>query len=143
MRIPALMALSMALAGCGQSDPALTVTKATISASPNSAAIYAAIDNRGGEDRLTEIEIEGRVPISLHETTMIDGVMRMRPVEALDVPARGRLELRSGASHGMAMGKIAANPSGLPLTFRFERHAPITVRAAVTGPGGMKMEHQQ
>lgn len=136
------MALSIALAGCGQSDPALTVTNATISANPNSAAIYAAIDNRGGKDRLTGIEIEGGVPISLHETTMIDGVMRMRPAETFDIPASGRLELKSGASHGMAIGKFAS-PSGLPLTFRFERHAPITVRADVTGPSGMNMEHEQ
>lgn len=141
MRIPALVALFLALAGCGQSDPALTVTNAAVAAGPSSAAVYASIDNKGGADRLTGIEIDGRVPISLHETTMTEGVMRMRAVEVLDVPANSRLELKSGGAHGMAMGKIVANPPSIPITFRFEKHAPISVSATVTGPGGVPMEH--
>ena len=141
MRNTALLALVLALAGCGPADPALTISNATVSASPNSAAVYAAIHNNGGADRLTGIEVDGRVPISLHETTMTDGVMRMRAVEALDIPANGRLHLKSGGAHGMAMGQVSANPPNLPLTFRFARNAPISVSATVTGPGGMPMEH--
>ena len=141
MRFPALLALSLALAGCGQADPALTVTDATVSASPTSAAVYATSGNNGAADRLIGIEVDGRVPISLHETTMTDGVMRMRAVEALEVPANGRLELKSGGAHGMAMAQIADNPPQLQLRFRFEKHAPISVSATVTGPGGTPMEH--
>jgi copper(I)-binding protein len=132
----------MALIGCGQSDPALNVTNASVSASANSAAVYATIDNKGGADRLIGIEVDGRVPLSLHETTMTDGVMRMRAVDALDVPAGGRLELKSGGAHGMAEGQISASTPKLPLTFRFEKHAPISVSATVTVPGGMPMEHK-
>ncbi|WP_240913941.1 copper chaperone PCu(A)C [Sphingomonas sp. HDW15A] len=141
MRFLPIVSLSLALIGCAQPDPALDVTNATVAASANSAAVYATIDNKGGADRLTGIEVDGRVPISLHETTMTDGVMRMRPVEALDVPANGRLQLKSGGAHGMSVGQISADPPELPLTFRFERHAPISVSATVTGPGGMPMEH--
>jgi len=139
--MPILLALSLALVGCGEADPALTVTNVTVSVNPSSAAFYATIDNQGGADRLTGIEIDGRVPISLHETTMSDGVMRMRAVEDLDVPANGRLELKSGGAHGMAMGEVTANPPTIPLTFRFARNDPISVKATVTGPGGMPMEH--
>jgi len=139
--MPILLALSLALVGCGEADPALTVTNVTVSANPSSAAFYATIDNQGGADRLTGIEIDGRVPISLHETTMTDGVMRMRAVEAIDVPANGRLELKSGGAHGMAMGEVTANPPTIPLTFRFARNGPISVKATVTGPGGMPLEH--
>ena len=142
MRSMALFPLTLVLVGCGQADPALTVTNVTVSASPNSAAVYATIDNQGGADRLTKIEVDGRVPISLHETTMTDGVMRMRAVDALDVPANGRLQLKSGSAHGMATGEIVANPGRIPLTFRFARHAPISVSASVTGPGGVQMEHE-
>ena len=142
MRSLAFFPLTLVLVGCGQADPALTVTNVTVAAGPNSAAVYATIDNQGGADRLTKIEVDGRVPISLHDTTMTDGVMRMRAVEALDVPANGRLELKSGGAHGMAMGEITANPPSIPLTLRFASHAPITVRGTVTGPGGMPMEHR-
>ena len=143
MRTIAILAILIALASCGQADPALTITNATVSAAPNSAAIYATIGNKGGSDRLTGIQLEDRVPISLHETTMTDGVMRMRSVESLGIPANGKLELKSGGAHGMATGQIAAGAPTIPLTFRFARHSPITVRAEVTGPGGMKMEHQK
>lgn len=141
MRTPILLALSLALMGCGQADPALTVTNATIAASPNRAAIYATIRNRGGPDSLIAIEIDGRVPITLHETSMDGGVMRMRAVQQLDLPVEGTLELKSGGAHGMAMGEVTANSPSIPLTFRFARNAPITVNATVTGPGGMPMEH--
>jgi periplasmic copper chaperone A len=141
MRILSLLALSLAVVGCGQADPALTITNATVAAGPSSAAVYAKIENKGGADRLTGIEVDSRVPIGLHETTMTEGVMRMRAVEALDVPANGRLELKSGGAHGMTMGRIEADPPSLPLTFRFEKHAPIRIGATITGPGGMPMEH--
>ena len=125
-----------ALAAC-QAEPAITVTDATIAAGPRSAAVYATIVNAGGADRLVGIESDGRVPIGLHQTSIDGGVMRMRGVDALEVPANGKLELKSGGAHGMAMGRIEANPPVVPLTFRFERSAPVSVRAAVTGLGGM------
>lgn len=141
MRFPPLLALTLALAGCGEADPALTISNAKVAASPNSAAIYATISNRGGPDSLIAIEIDGRVPITLHETSVDDGVMRMRAVQQLDLPVEGTLELKSGGAHGMAMGEITADPPRIPLTFRFARHAPITVSATVTGPGGIPLEH--
>lgn len=130
--------VAMAVAGCQQPDPKLRIEGATIAAAPSSAAVYATIANDGGADRLTGIEIDGRVPISLHQSSNEGGVMRMRGVDSLDVPANGELALKSGGAHGMAMGRIEANPAVVPLTFRFERSASISVRASVIGPGGME-----
>ena len=142
MRFLVPLALAFILVGCGEADaePSLTITNATVSANPSSAAVYATIENRGGADRLTNIEIDRRVPITLHETTMDGGVMRMRAVDSLDISANGRLELKSGGAHGMAIGKVAANPPSIPLTFQFARSAPISVSATITGPGGTPLE---
>ncbi|WP_027072735.1 MULTISPECIES: copper chaperone PCu(A)C [unclassified Luteimonas] len=41
--------------------------------------------------------------VELHETTRVDGVSRMRHVEALDVPARGTVVLAPGGLHLMLM----------------------------------------
>lgn len=41
--------------------------------------------------------------VELHETTRVDGVSRMRHVEALDVPARGTVVLAPGGLHMMLM----------------------------------------
>lgn len=130
-------AFAATLSAC-QAQPSITITGATIAAGPSSAAVYATIANAGGADRLTGIEIGGRVPISLHLTSNEGGVMRMRGVDSLEVPANDNLELKSGGAHGMAMGRIEANPAIVPLTFRFARSAPVSVRAAVTGLGGME-----
>ena len=142
-KILGLIAASTFLAGCGQSDPQITVTDASVAATPNSAAVYATVDNKGGADSLVAIEIDGRVPIMLHETSMDGGVMRMRAVNELAVPANGRLELKSGGVHGMAMGALTADRAQVPLTFRFKRHEPIKVDAQLTGPGAMAMDPGQ
>ena len=136
-----VIAAAITLAGCGQSAPDINISNATISASANSAAIYATIRNRGGPDSLVAIEIDSRVPVTLHETTMDGDVMRMRAVKELELPVEGTLVLKSGGAHGMAMGTLTANPPRIPLTFRFARHAPIKVRATLIGPGGIPMEY--
>lgn len=135
MRLLLLIAAFPALAAC-QAEPAIKVTDATIAAGPRSAAVYATIINDGGADRLVGIEIDGRAPIGLHQTSNADGVMRMREVDSLEIPANGRLELESGGAHGMAMGPIQTDTPAVPLTFRFANSPPVSVRAAVTGPGG-------
>lgn len=140
MRALLPIACSMMVGAC-QGAPAVSVRDATLSAGPNSAAVYATIVNQGGADRLTGIEIDGRVPISLHVTSNDGGVMRMRAVDGLDVPAGGSLELKSGGAHGMAMGRIAAAGGQVPLTFRFEKSPALAVTARLTGPGGM--EHRR
>ena len=125
-----------ALAAC-QAEPAITINDATIAAGPRSAAVYATIVNQGGADRLTAIEAEGGVAIGLHLTSNDGGVVRMRSVDRLEVPGNGRLELKSGGAHGMAIGNLGADRP-VPLTFRFERSAPISVETTLTGPGGME-----
>lgn len=41
--------------------------------------------------------------VEIHETTVIDGVSRMRKLEALVVPARGSVRLERGGKHLMLM----------------------------------------
>lgn len=45
--------------------------------------------------------------VSLHETRMVDGVSRMRPVSELQVPANGAVELKPGGLHLMLMAPRA------------------------------------
>src|SRR5688572_19492555 len=109
MRRFLLLAAFLALAAC-QAKPEITVSNATIAAGPRSGAVYATIANRGAADRLTGITLDGRVPIGLHVTSNDQGVARMRDADSLAVPANGELQLKSGGAHGMAMGRIEADP---------------------------------
>lgn len=135
-RLLPLAAAAAALAAC-QSEPAIEVSNAIVAASPSSAAVYATIANDGAADQLIGIAIDGRGPIGLHQASNDGGVARMRPVDSLEVPAGGTLELKSGGAHGMAMGRIEASTPSVPLIFRFARSTPIRVSATLTGPGGV------
>ncbi|GHH51305.1 copper chaperone PCu(A)C [[Pseudomonas] boreopolis] len=58
--------------------------------------------------------------VSLHETTQVDGVSRMREVEALPLPAGGKAELRPGGLHLMLMQAKQPLREGerLPVAFK-------------------------
>lgn len=67
------------------------------------AALYLTLRSAGG-DALLEVEAVGADSASLHETSMEDGVMRMRPVTEIPIPAGGQAALRPGGLHGMLEG---------------------------------------
>src|SRR5688572_17132044 len=65
------------------------------------AAAYVTIQNKGGADLLTGVRTSiGQA--SLHETSMDDGIARMRPIhptEGMVVPSNGKLALAQGGAH--------------------------------------------
>jgi copper(I)-binding protein len=58
--------------------------------------------------------------VSLHETTQVEGVSRMRGVDALALPVGSKVELRPGGLHLMLMQATQPLREGerLPITFR-------------------------
>lgn len=71
--------------------------------------------------------------IEIHATSSKDGVLRMRPVERLPIPAGATVRLAPGGTHLMLMGLSAplAGGESLPVTLTFERAGAVTVRFAV------------
>ena len=110
---------------------------------------YLRIDNKEGTaDRLLGASAEVSASVELHSMTMEGDVMRMRRVEAIDVPAGGSVELKPGGLHLMFIGlkgplKVG---SSFPLTLRFERAGEVKTEAKVAprshdhdhGAGGHK-----
>jgi len=95
------------------------------------AAGYALILNRGATgDELLAASSPLAARIEIHETSMTDGVMRMREVEAVSLPAGGRVVLAPGGLHLMIMGVEQSLKAGdsLPITLRFRRAGEIEVR---------------
>lgn len=76
----------------------------------------------------------GFAEVSLHETTQVDGVNRMREVSAMALPAGGDVELRPGGLHLMLMQPVQPLRAGarLPLVFGLrdgrQIHAALEVR---------------
>jgi copper(I)-binding protein len=71
-------------------------------------------------------------------------VMRMRQVDAIDVPAGQAVELKPGSFHLMLMGLKAPLKAGdrFPLTLKFEKAGEVKVDVAVqTGPAAAEHKH--
>jgi len=72
--------------------------------------------------------------VEIHETTVgADNVMQMRPVEGIDVPAKGSVELKPGGYHIMLLDlkRDLAPGDSVDLTLTFESGASLTVTAEV------------
>ena len=101
-----------------------------------SAAAYFTITNRGGEDRLVSVSTAiGKA--SVHSTSMHGGIMRMRPVEALQVPANSTVALTPGATHVMisSLNQPLEVGQGIPLELDFKRSGKRRVTARVRPAG--------
>ena len=106
-----------------------------------SSAAYFSITNKGGEDELLSVSSPAG-DASLHSTSMESGVMRMRPLPGLAIPAGATVTLAPGGTHVMLMGLkqplVAGSSIRLDLRFRKsgERHVEAAVRpAGATGAG--------
>lgn len=97
-------------------------------------AAYFTIRNRGAKaDALTGFSsaLAGRV--ELHETKMDGGMMRMRPLTRLAVPARGSVAAEPGGVHLMLIDlkQPLAPGQRLPLRLQFARAGIIDVEVVV------------
>lgn len=71
--------------------------------------------------------------VEMHEMSMAGGMMRMRQVTGIDVPARGRIALAPASFHLMVFGLTKALEVGdvLPLTLTLQGGATLTLEARV------------
>ena len=144
---PALAALLLFSCASKKSEPPqISISdawsRATV-AGQSSAAAYLTVANTGdGDEKLLQVSTPIGQP-SLHSTTMDNGVMRMRPLASLDIPAHSTVDLKPGGTHIMIMGvkQPLAAGSSFPLTLKFdrsgERTVTVAVRPAASTGGGM------
>lgn len=95
------------------------------------AAGYALIFNRGtAAEELLAASSPLAASVEIHETSMAGGVMRMRELEAVSLPAGARVALAPGGLHLMIMGLDQSLKAGdsLPITLRFRQAGEIEVR---------------
>lgn len=96
------------------------------------------IDNHGTmPDRLISASSPAARTVELHTTIRDGDVMRMRPVDAIEVPAGGAVQLQPGALHAMLIGlqHPLAQGDEVPLTLVFERAGQVPIRLRVQSAG--------
>lgn len=119
---------------------AMPIPEASAEGAPMNTAAYLVLRNEGGTpDRLLGGVTAVASALELHESREEEGIMRMRPVEGIDLPPRGRVELRPGGLHLMLLGidRPLAEGDTVELELRFQRSGTLSVRAPVrfAGPG--------
>ena len=139
-RLPALLLSLSAIAAHAGDAP--VVSQAWARATPPGVevgAAYMVIEGGGRPDRLVGASSQRADMVELHDVTEVDGLARMRGIEALEIPARGRVELAPKGRHLMLMGLSAPLVAGqrFDVTLRFEVSGPqvvtVTVRPATDG----------
>ncbi|QYX56883.1 copper chaperone PCu(A)C [Roseovarius sp. SCSIO 43702] len=104
---------------------------------------YLVISNEGdAADRLLEVRAD--FPnVSIHKSEEVDGVMKMMPIEGLEVPAGGSVTLEPGGFHVMFMGLTEPLEAGseIPATLVFEKAGEVEVIFDVEERGEEGMDH--
>ncbi|AXE87124.1 copper chaperone PCu(A)C [Streptomyces sp. Go-475] len=137
-----VIAGALALAGCGGSDSGddggsggkaeLSVGAAYMPqpVSDEMAAGFLTVTNKGGAaDELTSVTSDIAGQVTVHETT--GGAMR--EVKSLEIPAHGRLVLKSGGDHLMfeQLKRKPKEGQTVSVELRFARSAPVKVEMPV------------
>ena len=135
----------------------LVITQAWARATPAGAKIgggFLTIENKGTvPDKLIGVSADGAGKIEVHEMTMNNGVMKMRPVEGgLTIEPGKTVKLAPGGLHLMMMDLKSPLKQGdkMPVTLEFEKAGKVAVTLdvegvgaqgpAASGGGGMKMK---
>lgn len=128
--------MMLLMSGCADQERGVQVQDAwaRAAASGGTSGAFALIVNDGSQvDRLTGAECSAARAVEIHETSMEGDIMRMRPIETLEIPAGGQVELTPGSYHIMLIDLQRDLQPGekLPLTLVFEQAGKIEVEAQV------------
>lgn len=119
--------------------------RATPGLARNGGAYFVAKNEGKDGDRIVGVTANVSARTELHTHINDNGVMRMRQVEGVDVPAGGEVVFRPGGYHIMFIGlhKPLKQGERFPVTLTFEKAGEKTVEVNVMAVGAMKggMKH--
>jgi periplasmic copper chaperone A len=113
-------------------------TRAIGAATPTAAGYMSLRNGGAAPDRLIGASSPRARSVEIHEMTMTDGVMRMRPLAGgIAIPPGGTAWLRPGGTHLMLIGPAGpfAQGENVPVTLRFEQAGEVTVDLEVAPAG--------
>jgi periplasmic copper chaperone A len=143
-----LLAAALALAASGApahdyKAGAITINHPWARATPQGASVgagYFSLTNTGTTpDRLVGGTAAAAEQVELHQMTMVDGVMRMRPVKnGIELAPGQTVEFKSGAFHLMMIDLKQPLQQGQRVkgTLTFEKAGTVDIEFAVEGIGG-------
>ena len=119
-------------------------SRATPGAARTGAAYVTVINNGKADDRILSVSSPVAEAAELHTMERDGDRMRMRPIEAIAVPAGGSAALKPGAEHVMLIGLHRPLKEGETFTINlvFEKHGTRAIDVHVAGVGAAgPMDH--
>jgi len=132
----AVTVISAAYAGGSEIEARHSWSRPTIAGRPG--VVYVTLNNQTARPALlTAIHTPVAGAAELHTSSMTDGVMRMRRVETLDIPAGGEVALTPGGYHIMLfdLDKPLKLGEEFPVTLVFRDAAPLEINVQVRKNG--------
>lgn len=102
--------------------------------SAKTAALYFTLTNKSDKPvAITSAFAKAAEKTEIHETTMVDGVAKMRPIPGLDIPAKGDIAFKPGGLHVMLFGLKEPLKAGdkVILNLSFENGEKLSVAVNV------------
>ena len=140
----ALMTAALPVSGALAGDMEIQNPWARASAGmAKTGAAFMDVKNNGAADRVIGVSADVSETAELHTHIRDGDVMKMRRVDAIDVPAGETVRLKPGGLHVMFMGLSAPLKEGetFPLTLTFEKAGDMTVEVEVREAGAMGPMH--
>lgn len=113
--------------------------RATPGLARNGGAYFTATNSGKQADRIVGVLSEMSARTEMHTHLSDNGIMRMRRVDGVDVPAGGKVTFRPGGYHIMFIGlhKPLRKGDSFPVTLIFAKAGKQTVNVKVMGVGAM------
>lgn len=104
----------------------------------NPSAVYFTITGGPEDVKLLAVLAPQAQRAEIHEATSDNGVVSMKQLTSVDVPAKSRVEFKSGGKHVMLWGinPIAIQAGTMPMTFVFSNNDRIEAQVKVNLLGG-------
>jgi periplasmic copper chaperone A len=143
-----LVGLGCVCAGAG-AEPSIHVLDAWARATPpgvENGAVYCKILNHGAADRLVGARTSAARAAEIHTSVEENGIVEMRPTDALPIGAGASVDLAPGGTHVMLVGLRAPLAAGakIELTLVFANAGEVAVEVPVVdtrGPAAHEHEH--
>lgn len=137
-----LLTLSTHLALAASPEASLQIVKPWARATAPGAsvgAVYLEIVNPGKQDTLVRVEATVARRVQIHSMTMSSGVMQMRELSSVDVPAGGRVRFEPGGLHVMLIDLLHPLKKGdrIPMVMVFRNAGKVPAEAIVQDLGAM------
>ena len=119
-------------------------TRPTVAGQPVGGGFMTLV-NKGAADRLLSATTAVAASVQMHSMSMDGNVMKMRQVDAIELPSGQTVELKPGSWHLMLMGLKAPLKAGdtFPMTLRFEKAGEVVVKVKVESPEPAKAQPQR